>query len=140
MLCQIVSGPDVVHPLPQSFVRCSVSHLLRKRPQILNDVRVADHAGRALHVLVKALHRVIRRVKADALQRIAEVGDSRLKGVRQSADGRRKRRYLRVDAERLSHQTQNAVRRPRLEVREISLPVVDRLIAVADAHVVHLLK
>ena len=140
VLGQIVSCPDVVHPLPQSLVRCAVSHLLCKRPQLLDGVRVADHAGRALHVLVKALHRVIRRVEADALQRIPEVGDSRLECVRQAADGRRQCRHLRVNAERLSHQPQNAVRRPRLKVREIALPVVDRLIAVADAHVVHLLK
>ena len=69
-----------------------------------------------------------------------EVGDAGAEGVCQTVDRRRQRRDLCVDAERLSHQAQNAVRRAGLEVREIALPVVDRLIAVADAHVVHLLK
>ena len=99
-----------------------------------------DHIGHALDVAVEALHRVVGRIEAQALLGVAEPADTGAEGVGQAVDGGRQGGDLRFDPQGLAELGHDPVPLSRLEVGEIALPVVHRLIAVSDPHLVHLLE
>ena len=138
--CFIWVSTNRVYLRPDTIVRSSVPDLACQRPKSLDVVRLRDNVAHALDVLVKALHGVVDSVEADTLLSVTKPGDPRPERVRQAVDGRRQRSHLRVDAQHAAELREYAVALSRLEVREIAAPVVDRLIAVSHADVVHLLE
>ena len=131
---------DGIHLLPDTLIAGPVPDLACQRTQILNIRRLIDHAGHALDVLVKALYSVIGCIEAQALLGIAEPLNARLEGVRQAVDGGRQRIDPGVDPQRSAKLCQDAVAVARLEMREVTASVVNRLIAVCHKHPVHLLE
>ena len=99
-----------------------------------------DHIGHALDVAVEALHRVVGRIEAQALLGVAEPADTGAECVGQAVDGGGQGGDLRFDPQGLAELGHDPVPLSRLEMGEIALPVVHRLIAVSDPHLIHLLE
>ena len=100
-----------------------------------------DHVRRDLDIPVKALQCVIRRRVAKSVLDIRHVSDPRFEVCREAVDRRRQRRHIALDPGRPCELLQNAAAfLVLLEVWEISLQIIDRLIAILNAHPVHILE
>ena len=100
-----------------------------------------DHVRRDLDIPVKALQRVIRRRVAKSVLDIRHVPDAGFEVCREAVDRRRQRRHIALDPGRPCELLQNAAAfLVLLEVWEISLQIIDRLISVLNANPVHILE
>ena len=100
-----------------------------------------DHVRRDLDIPVKSLQRVIRRRVAKSVLDIRHVPDAGFEVCREAVDRRRQRRHIALDPGRPCELLQNAAAfLVLLEVWEISLQIIDRLISVLNANPVHILE
>ena len=139
VLRQIFVCVDFVNLLFQSFISGSVSDLACQRSQPLDVVGMVNHIRRTFNVLVKALHRVIRRVKAFSFLCVSEPRHARFEGVGHAVDAGGQVRDIGCDSQCRAETCQQA-RFTRLEVGEVSLPVCHRFVSVPQAHLVHFLE
>ena len=131
---------DAVDLLAHALVARAVADLRRQRPETLDVARVVDDVRCNLNVPVEALQRVIGRRIAEPLLDVCHIPDARPERLRQAVDRRGQWHHLVCNAELPSELRQQApVLVVLLKMREISLHIIDRLIAVFHPHAVHVL-